>query len=60
VVVTSGRGLHDLTVAEHTLALVLAAARRLNLMARAQIGHRWAGELGGRERVDGWWRVMIR
>src|SRR5690349_14213156 len=49
VVVTSGRGLHDLTVAEHTLALVLAAARRLNLMARAQIGHRWAGELGGNQ-----------
>jgi phosphoglycerate dehydrogenase-like enzyme len=49
VLVTSGRGLHDRTVAEHTLALVLAAARRLNLMARAQIGHRWAGELGGNQ-----------
>ena len=49
VVVTSGRGLHDLTVAEHTLALLLAAARRVNLMVRAQIGHRWAGELGGNQ-----------
>ncbi|WP_430784027.1 phosphoglycerate dehydrogenase [Actinoplanes sp. G11-F43] len=47
VVVTAGLGLHDRTVAEHTLGLVLAAARRLNLLIRAQIGHRWAGELGG-------------
>jgi phosphoglycerate dehydrogenase-like enzyme len=37
VVVTSGRGLHDGPVAEHTLALVLAAARRLNLLVRAQV-----------------------
>jgi phosphoglycerate dehydrogenase-like enzyme len=51
VVITAGTGLHDLTVAEHTLALTLAAARRLNLMARAQIGHRWAGELGGLQPV---------
>jgi phosphoglycerate dehydrogenase-like enzyme len=47
VVVTAGRTLHDLTVTEHTLTLVLAAARRLNLLVRAQVGHRWAGELGG-------------
>src|SRR5436190_4284357 len=47
VVITGGAGLHDLTVTEHALALVLAAARRLNLLVRAQIGHRWAGELGG-------------
>lgn len=46
-VMTSGRGLHDRPVAEHALALVLAAARRLNLVVRAQIGHRWAAELGG-------------
>ncbi|GAA4587537.1 phosphoglycerate dehydrogenase-like enzyme [Actinoplanes octamycinicus] len=51
VVVTAGLGLHDQTVAEHTLALVLAAARRLNLLVRAQIGRRWAGELGGRQPV---------
>src|SRR5689334_14556838 len=49
VLVTSGRGLHDRTVAEHTLALLLAAARRVDLMTRAQIGHRWAGELGGNQ-----------
>jgi phosphoglycerate dehydrogenase-like enzyme len=50
-VITSGAGLHDKTVAEHTLALVLAAARRLNLLVRAQIGHRWAAELGGLQPV---------
>jgi len=49
VLITAGGGLHDKTVAEHTLALVLGAARRLNLLVRAQIEHRWAGELGGRQ-----------
>ncbi|GIE99261.1 phosphoglycerate dehydrogenase [Paractinoplanes rishiriensis] len=47
VLVTAGGGLHDRTVAEHTLALVLGAARRLNLLVRAQIGRRWAREWGG-------------
>ena len=47
VVLTSGRGLHDGPVAEHTLALVLAAARRLPDLVRAQAEHRWADELGG-------------
>ncbi|HWS32095.1 MAG TPA: phosphoglycerate dehydrogenase [Actinoplanes sp.] len=51
VQVTAGLGLHDRTVTEHTLGLVLAAARRLNLLIRAQIGHRWAGELGGLQPV---------
>jgi phosphoglycerate dehydrogenase-like enzyme len=51
VTVTGGTGLHDLTVAEHALALALAAARRLNLLVRAQIGHRWADELGGLQPV---------
>jgi phosphoglycerate dehydrogenase-like enzyme len=51
VVVTAGTGLHDTTVAEHALALILAAARRLNLLIRAQVGHRWAGELGGMQPV---------
>ncbi|GLX99862.1 MULTISPECIES: NAD(P)-dependent oxidoreductase [Actinoplanes] len=52
VVVTAGLGLHDRTVAEHALALTLAAARRVNLLVRAQIGGRWAGELGGLQPVD--------
>lgn len=47
VVMSSGRSLHDLPVAEHALALVLAAARRLHTLMRAQIGHRWAIEIGG-------------
>ena len=47
VVVTSGRSLHDGPVAEHTLALALAIARRLDLMHDAQRAGRWARELGG-------------
>jgi phosphoglycerate dehydrogenase-like enzyme len=47
VVITSGAGLHDLTVAEHTLGLVLAAARQLPELTRAQIEHRWVAEAGG-------------
>jgi phosphoglycerate dehydrogenase-like enzyme len=50
VQVTSGRGLHDGPVAEHTLALVLAVARRLPELVRAQDAHRWAAELGGLQR----------
>ena len=47
VVITSGTGLHDRPVTEHALALVLSLVRRLPAAARAQAGHRWAGELGG-------------
>ncbi|QCB93201.1 NAD(P)-dependent oxidoreductase [Cellulomonas shaoxiangyii] len=47
VVVTNGRGLHDATVAEHVLALVLACVRRVPDLVRAHDAHRWAGELGG-------------
>jgi phosphoglycerate dehydrogenase-like enzyme len=52
VVITGGTGLHDVTVAEHALALTLAAARRINLLVRAQIGHRWAGEWGGMQPIS--------
>lgn len=45
VVITSGRGLHDETVAEHTLALTLAAVRHLHTLVRAQIGRRWADDV---------------
>ncbi|WP_265522142.1 phosphoglycerate dehydrogenase [Oerskovia flava] len=41
VLVTSGRSLHDATVTEHTLALVLAAVRRLDLLGAAQRERRW-------------------
>jgi phosphoglycerate dehydrogenase-like enzyme len=47
VVITAGSGLHDRTVAEHALALVLALVRRLPASGRAQAEHRWADELGG-------------
>ncbi|WP_043600620.1 NAD(P)-dependent oxidoreductase [Cellulomonas flavigena] len=46
-VVTSGRGLHDATVAEHVLALVLACVRSVPAMVHAQDERRWADELGG-------------
>jgi phosphoglycerate dehydrogenase-like enzyme len=41
VVIASGRSLHDSTVAEHTLALVLASVRRLDRTLAAQREHRW-------------------
>lgn len=47
VLITSGRGLHNAPVAEHTLALVLAAARRLHLLRDAQSERKWAAHLGG-------------
>lgn len=50
VVITSGRSLHDEPVSEHALALILAAARRLHTLTRAQLGHRWATEIGGAQR----------
>lgn len=50
VFIASGAGLHDRPVAEHALALVLAAARRLHVTFRAQLEHRWATEVGGVQR----------
>src|SRR5699024_837835 len=41
VLLTSGRGLHDAPVAEHTLALILAAARRLDRTFAAQGDGEW-------------------
>ncbi|OCI31162.1 NAD(P)-dependent oxidoreductase [Oerskovia enterophila] len=46
VVVTNGRSLHDGPVAEHTLALTLAAVRRLDRLGTAQREHRWDSALG--------------
>ncbi len=39
--ICSGRSLHDGPVAEHALALVLGAVRRLDLLRDAQHDHRW-------------------
>lgn len=47
VQVTSGSGLHDHTVAEHTLGLLLVAARRFFEMRDAQRQRVWPGHLGG-------------
>ncbi|WP_454044540.1 NAD(P)-dependent oxidoreductase [Cellulosimicrobium sp. Marseille-Q8652] len=41
VTITSGRSLHDGPVAEHALALVLAAVRHLDELGAAQRDHRW-------------------
>lgn len=46
VVITNGSGLHDGPVAEHTLMLSLAAARRFDLAYGAQLEGRWAQEIG--------------
>ncbi|WP_460706667.1 NAD(P)-dependent oxidoreductase [Myceligenerans halotolerans] len=45
VVISSGRSLHDETVAEHTLMLILASVRRLPEALEAQRERRWAGEM---------------
>lgn len=42
--ICSGRSLHDGPVAEHALALILAAVRRLDRLRDAQRAHRWDEE----------------
>lgn len=53
VILTGGRGLHDGPVAEHTLALVLAAARRLDLAALAQREGQWDDTVRGGNQAVG-------
>ncbi|NQX12487.1 phosphoglycerate dehydrogenase [Microbacteriaceae bacterium VKM Ac-2855] len=50
VLLASGRSLHDETVTEHTLALVLAAIRRLDRMRDAQQQAHWAEEFNVAQR----------
>ena len=45
--VTTGSGLHDATVAEHALGLILNAARRFYEMRDYQLQGKWPGHLGG-------------
>jgi len=52
VVITSGRTLHNETVAEHALALILAGLRGLRQLIPAQAEHQWRGEFGGM-RIEG-------
>ncbi|KXH66153.1 D-isomer specific 2-hydroxyacid dehydrogenase [Colletotrichum salicis] len=47
VTVTTGSGLHDHTVAEHALGLLLNAARRFYEMRDYQLQSKWPGHLGG-------------
>lgn len=47
IIVCTGSGLHDHTVAEHTLALLLCAARRLDEMTEYQMRGEWPQHLGG-------------
>ncbi|OKL54746.1 phosphoglycerate dehydrogenase [Bowdeniella nasicola] len=47
VEITTGRGFHDRTVAEHALGMTLALVRRLPDCLDAQADHRWASEIGG-------------
>ncbi|WRS30888.1 NAD(P)-dependent oxidoreductase [Actinomycetaceae bacterium MB13-C1-2] len=46
-ILTSGRGLHDLTVTEHAVALLLALVRQIPDLVHAQDEHRWAQEKRG-------------
>lgn len=47
VIVTAGTNLHDETVTEHALALLLSAARKLHEMRDYQKQGKWPGHLGG-------------
>lgn len=47
LIVTSGSGLHDHTVAEHTLGMLLNAARRFYEMRDLQLQRTWPTHLGG-------------
>lgn len=55
VVVTNGRGLHAVAMAEHTLGVMLAFARKLHLARDAQRERRWAQDaLEGGDPPFGW------
>ncbi len=47
VLLTSGRGLHDQTVTEHAVALLLALVREIPDLVHAQDAHHWATEKRG-------------
>jgi phosphoglycerate dehydrogenase-like enzyme len=47
VAITTGRSLHDATVAEHALALILGGLRGLHELIPSQAEHRWRADLGG-------------
>jgi phosphoglycerate dehydrogenase-like enzyme len=47
VAIAAGAGLHDVTVTEHTVALLLSLVRRIPDSLAAQARHEWSRELGG-------------
>ncbi|EAQ85499.1 hypothetical protein CHGG_09513 [Chaetomium globosum CBS 148.51] len=47
ITICTGSGLHDHTVAEHALGLLLTAARRFHEMRDYQLQGKWPGHLGG-------------
>lgn len=47
IIITTGSGLHDGPVAEHTLGLLLSGARRFHEMRDYQTQGKWPGHLGG-------------
>lgn len=47
ITVCTGSGLHDHTVAEHTLGMLLASARKFHEMRDYQTQGKWPGHLGG-------------
>lgn len=47
IVITTGSGTHDDTVAEHTLAMLLSGTRKLYEMRDYQSRSEWPGHLGG-------------
>lgn len=47
ITICTGSGLHDHTVAEHALGLLLSAARRFFEMRDYQLQGKWPGHLGG-------------
>jgi len=49
IVVTNARGVHGPNMAEHALAMMLAFARGLPRLLRAQAAHRWRDEATHRE-----------
>lgn len=60
IAITTGSGLHDETVAEHTLGLLLNAARRFYEMRDFQNRGEWPAHLGGPQgdRVPGTFKTL--
>ncbi|GAA2001345.1 NAD(P)-dependent oxidoreductase [Microbacterium ulmi] len=51
-IMSSGQGTHDGPVAEHALAMILSATRRLDLARDDQRAHVWGTRLSGRQPLD--------